>query len=101
MELKPGFRLRSAVCETEAIIIKSPVGDTDLRCGGVPVASIGSAPSGDAVHPAFQGGTLIGKRYVDDEDRLEVLVTKPGKGSFSLGEILLKEKPAKKLPSTD
>jgi hypothetical protein len=102
MELKPGLRLRSTVCSTEAIIIKAPAGDADLRCGGFPVTLLGKEVAASAQpDSAFQTGTLIGKRYVDENDDLEVLVTKAGKGSLSLGNAPLKEKPAKKLPSSD
>ena len=34
MDLKPGTRLASAVCETEVVVVKAPAADVDLRCGG-------------------------------------------------------------------
>jgi hypothetical protein len=101
MELKPGIRIRSRVCESEAVIIRSPAGHIDLRCGGFAMSPLAAPSLGSTLDAAFQGGTVIGKRYVDDSDGLEVLVTKAGKGSLSLGAVALKEKPAKKLPSSD
>jgi hypothetical protein len=34
--LKPGTRLRSAVCTTEVMVIQAPTSELDVRCGGVP-----------------------------------------------------------------
>ena len=44
---------------------------------------VGGERSGE-LDPAFAGGTVMGKRYVD-ETGAEVLVTKPGVGSLSVG----------------
>lgn len=101
MQLKAGLRLKSTTCSTELIVVQAPKEAIDLRCGGAPVAELSSAAAQQAANPAFQGGTVIGKRYIDEGERLEVLVTKAGQGSLSLGETPLKEKPAKKLPSSD
>jgi hypothetical protein len=42
----------------------------------------------------------MGKRYVD-ENGAEVLVTKPGAGSLSVGETALALKEVKPLPASD
>ncbi len=42
----------------------------------------------------------MGKRYVD-ESGAEVLVTKPGAGSLSVGDIKLTLKEVKPLPASD
>lgn len=103
--LKPGTRLRSAVCTTEVVVV-AVAGEPDLRCGGSPMTPIVSGASrvGDqaAPAPAFAAGTKLGKRYVVDGDvRLEVLCTKAGAGSLSVGDNPLSVKASKKLPSSD
>lgn len=102
MEMKAGTRLRSAVCSTEVITVRSPGGDVDLRCGGRPMLPLEEEPSAGASPEAgFDKGTLLGKRYVDDGGTIEVLCTKAGAGSLALGEELLAVKEPKPLPSSD
>lgn len=98
MELKPGLRLRSVACATEMIVVRAPGGDVDLRCGGRPVAAVGSGDTMD-LDPAHSAGTLMGKRY--GNDTLEILCTKPGTGSLSIGDEPIEVKGAKALPSSD
>ena len=101
MLLKPGTRLRSAVCATEVIVVRAPADDVELSCGGAPLVPIGTdAPAGE-LDPAHSGGTRLGKRYADEELGLEVLCTKPGDGSLSVGGTALPEKDAKPLPASD
>jgi hypothetical protein len=101
-QLKAGTRLRSAVCTTEVIVTAAPSEDVDVRCGGVPMLLAGATPpSGAALDPAAAGGTALGKRYVDAAGSLEVLCTKPGKGSLAAGGAPLVLKEAKPLPSSD
>jgi hypothetical protein len=100
--LKPGTRLRSAVCTTTAMVVKAPKEDVDLRCGGAPMIPIAEqrdeslAPS--APHAE---GTQRGKRYVDAEGALEIVCNDPGEGSLSVGDEALSIKGAKPLPSSD
>jgi hypothetical protein len=102
MLLKPGTRLRSTVCATEIIVVRAPAGEADLGCGGAPLVPIGGdPPPRGALDAAFAEGTRLGKRYADDELGLEVLCTKPGDGSLSLGGRPLPEKDAKPLPASD
>jgi hypothetical protein len=105
-ELKPGLRLRSATCPAEVIVIKAPAGEIDLRCGGHPLLPVGPTagdgePDGVAARDGFDGGLLIGKRYTDGSGDLEVLCTKAGTSSLSLGDDVLTPKDAKPLPSSD
>jgi hypothetical protein len=51
--------------------------------------------------PAWSGGTLLGKRYGRDDLGLEVLCTKPGAGSLSVGGQPLETAHAKPLPASD
>jgi hypothetical protein len=99
--IKNGTRLQSQVCDTQVIVVRSADSLDDLRCGGAPMVALGDAPAGDAtMDPAFSDGTLMGKRYVD-ENGAEVLVTKPGAGSLSIGATPLSRKEAKPLPASD
>ena len=43
MQLKAGSRLQSAVCDTQAIVVRAPKDDVDLRCGGHPMVPPGGA----------------------------------------------------------
>jgi hypothetical protein len=49
----------------------------------------------------FDQGNLMGKRYTDEADSIEVLCTKGGEGSLSIGDELMVVKGAKPLPSSD
>lgn len=102
MIAKAGLRLSSAVCDTEVIVIKAPKEDVDLRCGGEPMVGLADA-SGRRGAPAapHDNGTLIGKRYALADPALEVLCTKPGTGSLSIGDDALPAKEASPLPSSD
>jgi hypothetical protein len=100
--LKPGLRLKSAVCGTEIMVIRAPSLDAVLACGGVEMLGINEAtPAGGSVSPANAQGTLVGKRYVDAADRVEVLCTRGGDGSLALDGVAMPVKQAKALPSSD
>ncbi|WP_426571489.1 hypothetical protein [Aquihabitans sp. McL0605] len=102
IEAKPGARVRSAVCDAEAVIVKAPAGDLDLRCGGAAMHGPDEAAADGAVLVAgFDTGCLIGKRYVDATGDIEVLCTKSGTSALSLGDEVLVLKDAKPLPSSD
>lgn len=100
--LKPGTRLRSTVCAAEVVVVKAPAEPVQIRCGGADMVVGGEeVPAGGAPVPPFDGGTQIGKRYVDDAGTVELLCSKAGDGSLSLGEEALRVKSAKPLPSSD
>jgi len=40
--LKPGARLRSAVCTTEGMVIQAPAAPVVLTCGAAPLAPLGA-----------------------------------------------------------
>ncbi len=104
VEIKAGTRLRSAVCDAEVIVVKAPGGEVDLRAGGEPMLAIETErPSGVGAGPAagFDKGVLLGKRYTDDTGTIEILCTKPGPSSLSIGDEPLGVKEAKPLPSSD
>ncbi len=101
-EIKPGSRFRSSVCDVEVIVIKAGSAEVDLRCGGHEMLPAGTdQPAGQSAEPGFDGGTQLGKRYTDEKGTLELLCTKGGSSSLSVGDTVLQVKDAKPLPSSD
>ena len=98
--LKPGTRLRSVTCTTEVVVV-SGSGDVDLRCGGAPMVEIGTDVAETPPQAPFDGGTLLGKRYAAEDGQLEVLCSKGGAGSLSIGDVPIDVKAAKPLPASD
>jgi hypothetical protein len=96
--MKPGTKLKSAVCDTEVMVIRGTEGV--VECGGAPMVEQATADK-KPINPTFAEGTRIGKRYVDAAGKLELLCTKAGKGSLSVGGVALQIKDAKPLPSSD
>jgi hypothetical protein len=99
VNLAPGQRLRSAADATEVIIVRATGADVDLRCGGAPLTALGEAAAAPLAD-GFRDGTAVGKRYVDDAGTLEVLVTKAGEGSLSVGPDVLAVMQARALPAS-
>ena len=97
--IKNGPRLASQVCDTQVIVVRTADSLGDLRCGGASMVAIGAERSGE-LDPAFADGSVLGKRYVDDSGA-EVLVTKPGTGTLSIGATKLQLKEVKPLPASD
>jgi hypothetical protein len=103
--IKNGTRLQSQVCDTQVIVVRTSDSLDDLRAGGVPMVPIDSQQdpakaSELSLDPGFSDGTVMGKRYVD-ETGAEVLVTKAGTGTLSVGTTALTLKEAKPLPASD
>jgi hypothetical protein len=98
--VKNGTRLQSQVCDTQVIVVRSAASLDDLRCGGQPMVAMDADKSGGSPDPAMSEGNAMGKRYVD-EAGAEVLVTKAGAGTLSVGETALSLKEAKPLPASD
>jgi hypothetical protein len=100
--LKAGTRLKSAVCNSELMLIVAPEGDADLTCGGVSVIELGADAAADAaIDPEQKQGTQMGKRYTNEAGDIEVLCTKPGEGGLAVDGVALEIKGAKPLPSSD
>jgi hypothetical protein len=93
--------MRSAVCATEAMVIAAPADSIDVRCGGVPMIAMTEESGGATIDPAHAGGTLMGKRYVNEAGGLELLCTKPGDGSLAADGVAMILKEARALPSSD
>ena len=96
--MKPGTKLKSAVCDTEVMVIKGK--DQVVECGGQPMVEAAPEQKG-SVDPNFADGTLVGKRYVDADGTVELLCVKAGAGSLAIDGAALTTKDAKPLPSSD
>jgi hypothetical protein len=103
VDVRPGTRLKSTVCQTEVVVVKPPNdGAALLRCGGAElVAASEAAPTGGSLDPALSGGTLLGKRYIDDVTAVELLCTRQGEGTLTIADRILEIKAAIALPTTD
>ena len=104
VQMALGEAKAKAKSEFKAVVAESGYSLDDLRAGGAPMVPIGSeGPAADAsltIDDSLSEGTLMGKRYVDDTGA-EVLVTKAGKGTLSIGSTPLSLKEAKPLPASD
>jgi hypothetical protein len=101
IQLKAGTRLRSAVDACEVVVVRAPADPVDLRCGGHAFVPVDAEAAPVEVAAGFDQGTQLGKRYCDDELGVEILCTKAGAGSISVGETVLAVKGAKALPASD
>jgi hypothetical protein len=101
LAIKPGARFGSAVCDLEVIVVKGTSDALDLRAGGQEMVPVGTDKPGGTPAPGFDQGTVLGKRYTDAAGEIELLCTKAGPSSLSIGDELLDIKEAKPLPSSD
>ena len=100
MLLKPGTRLYSQTCTTQLITVHASSADIDLRCGGQPLTT-SSNPDPTPIIAGFDTGTALGKRYTDSDNTVELLCTKPGQGTLTLGATPLSPTDTKPLPASD
>ncbi|OLF05687.1 hypothetical protein BLA60_34805 [Actinophytocola xinjiangensis] len=99
--LRTGTRLRSQVCDTEIIVVRAE-GVDRLHCGGRPMVALDADRAGGSPESGLDTGTQLGKRYGRTGDgRVEVLVTRAGAGTLSVGDDVLPVLAAKPLPSSD
>lgn len=102
MEFKPGSRWRSAVCDTELVVVRPPTLAVRLECGGHAVIPHAQArPNGLALSTDHADGTAAGKRFLHADSGLELLCTKAGAGSLSIDGVPIEVKEGKKLPASD
>lgn len=102
MELKPGSRWKSAVCDAELVVVRPPKTPVSLECGGHPVIPHGAERVGGlTLSDDHAAGSAAGKRYADPETGMEVLCSKAGAGSLSIDGRPIGATDAKKLPSSD
>jgi hypothetical protein len=102
-DLTPGARLRSAVDDTEVVVVRAPTRAVEITCGGHPMIAVSDSERAPGWQPdaAWTAGTLIGKRYASVEFGLEVLCTKAGVGSLGVDGRPLEAAQAKPLPASD
>lgn len=98
--LKPGMKLNSAVCNGQIMVLRAPAGEVEISCGGAPMSADDVSDKGD-INPDLSGGTLVGKRYVDEGENMEFLCTRGGEGTVEVNGVALGIKQAKQLPSSD
>lgn len=98
---KAGTRAKCAVCDTEAMVVRTPAVELLLACGGVEMVAMDAAKTPGAHAASDLPGTLLGKRYVTAAGDVELLCTKGGKGQLTVNGEALSVKEAKPLPSSD
>src|ERR1700744_461280 len=100
---RPGQVLASTVDSTTVIVVRAPAAEIDLTCAGVEMwdpRGGGGGPAGEA-DPAQLTGTLLGKRYADEQVGLELLCTKPGRGTIAVNGVPLAQRGPQLLPASD
>jgi|TARA_Y100000310_G_scaffold341896_2_gene442753 hypothetical protein len=76
--------------------------DVTITCGGVPMIGMEDPlDSSSQADPEHMYKCLMGKRYINKEETLELLCVKAGEGSFGVNGQMLMGKETKKLPSSD
>ncbi len=103
MKPRPGQVLVSTVDSTTVIVVRAPDGEIDLTCAGVGMWDPrcgGAWPPGEA-DPAQLTGTQLGKRYADERIGLELLRTKPDRGTIAVNGVPLPQLGPKVLPASD
>jgi hypothetical protein len=106
LSLRPGDQLASTVCATRVVVIRAPQDRRPLiGCAGspmVPAAPAGQPSAGTQSAPgAASAATLIGKRYIDAAESVELLCTSSGAGPLTCDGEPMTIKAAKPLPASD
>jgi hypothetical protein len=102
MDLKPGSRWRSAVCDTEVVVVRSRAVPVTFRIGGAEALPADAGrPAGAKPDAALAGGTALGKRYADEMSGLEVLCTKAGTGTITVDGRRATVMTPRQLPASD
>ncbi|MCT9077458.1 hypothetical protein [Streptomyces fulvoviolaceus] len=98
-----GMMLTSTVDSTSVVVVRWAAGDQQVTCGGTPMVDAAKGDTGpqQPLDPDQSAGTLLGKRYATDDGTVELLCTKPGKGTLAVGGVPLAVKSAKPLPASD
>lgn len=100
MSVKPGQKLSSAVCNGEVMVIKAG-NVSSLTCGGAEMVPSGQSGNSAEADPSQMDGCQVGKRYVNEDQSLELLCVKAGEGTLAADGQALQTKETKKLPSSD
>ena len=100
LSLRPGDQLASTVCTTKVVVIRVPADQQPLiECGGSPM--VPGTPGGRPSAGGPDAATLIGKRYVDAAESVELLCTSSGAGALTCDGVPMTVKSAKPLPASD
>lgn len=101
--MKPhvGQRLASTVDTTAVVVVRWPDDDLDVTCGGAAMVDPGEAGAAGTADPTQMGGSLLGKRYANEDLGVELLCTKAGQGTLAVNGVPLPLKSAKPLPASD
>jgi hypothetical protein len=103
--LRPGDQLASTVCTTRVVVIRVPAGEQlTIECGGSPMVAGKPVAVTPGERPSPGGPdavTLIGKRYVDAAESVELLCTSSGAGALACAGLPMSIKAAKPLPASD
>ncbi|HUN33204.1 MAG TPA: hypothetical protein VMU95_14425 [Trebonia sp.] len=95
-----GDQLASTVCTTRVVVVRVPSARSPLvECGGSPMVT--GAPAAKPAPPVPGAATLIGKRYVDATETVELLCTSSGTGQLTCDGVAMTLKAAKPLPASD
>jgi hypothetical protein len=103
MQPRIGMMLASTVDSTTVVVVRWTAGEQEVTCGGSPMVEAArrdASPQG-TIDPDQTTGTLLGKRYAAEDGTVELLCTKPGKGTLAVGGVPLVVKSAKPLPASD
>jgi hypothetical protein len=99
VKLRPGDQLASTACTTRVVVVRvSATTEPAITCGGSPMVPAEGARPQSADAGAV---TLIGKRYVDATDAVELLCTFSGRGELCCDGVPMTQKSAKALPASD
>ena len=97
---RQGDQLASAVCTTRVVVVRVPADRSPLiECGGSPM--VAATPGAKPAPPAPGAATLIGKRYVNSTETVELLCTSSGVGPLTCDGAAMVLKAAKPLPASD
>ncbi|MGC4963200.1 hypothetical protein ACPXCG_04130 [Gordonia sp. DT218] len=98
--LRAGEQLACPTCTTKVVVVKAPAdGVAEIICGETPVQPVKSVtqPPKDGSAP----GVLIGKRYVNADETVELLCAAAGAGPLICDGTEMTLKSAKALPASD
>lgn len=102
MHMAPGTLFASTTCTTQVVAVRVGPDPVTIACGGremVPAEHLGTQQ--EPSDPALMGGTLIGKRYVDESGAWELLCTRGGDGTLTCDGVPMSVKEARPLPASD
>lgn len=100
--LRPGEQLASTVCTTKVVVVRAPAeGRPEIACGGEPMIPASGRPARSAPSTDTGNVTLVGKRYVDEAETIELLCVSSGTGELTCDGAPMSIKAAKPLPASD